>query len=203
MNDSETNLLEQGTDVLKGIDLPNPIDREIIGLLPAGGQATRLAPLPLSKELYPIGFYLDSTNQPKPKVVSHYLLEKMRQAGVQKAFFILRPGKWDIPAYFGDGAWLKLPLGYLTVHTSHGVPFTVNQAYPFVCQARIIFGFPDILFQPEDAFVQLLAHQTKTQADIVLGLFPTENYRKVGVVDFDKTGRVQRSIEKPWQTNLK
>jgi glucose-1-phosphate thymidylyltransferase len=196
MNDFATNASKERNS-------PNPIDREIIGLLPAAGHATRLAPLPLSKELYPIGFYQDSANQPKPKVVSHYLLEKMQQAGVQKAFFILRPGKWDIPAYFGDGAWLNLPLGYLTVHVSHGVPFTLNQAYPFVRQAQIVFGFPDILFQPKDAFVQLLAHQTKTQSDIVLGLFPTENYRKVGVVDFDEAGQVQRIIEKPAQTNLK
>ncbi|WAL61478.1 nucleotidyltransferase family protein [Thermocoleostomius sinensis] len=182
---------------------PNPIDREIIGLLPAAGQATRLAPLPLSKELYPIGFYADSANQPKPKVVSHYLLESMQQAGARKAFFIVRPGKWDIPAYFGDGSRLNLPLGYLTVHVSYGVPFTLDQAYPFVQQAQIIFGFPDILFQPKDAFSHLMAHQTQTHADIVLGLFPTENYHKVGVVEFDDIGRVQQIIEKPAQTTLK
>jgi glucose-1-phosphate thymidylyltransferase len=30
--------------------------REIIGLIPAGGVAERLSPLPCSKEIYPIGF---------------------------------------------------------------------------------------------------------------------------------------------------
>ncbi len=29
---------------------------EVVGLIPAGGQATRLSPLTLSKELYRIGF---------------------------------------------------------------------------------------------------------------------------------------------------
>ncbi|MEO1560926.1 MAG: dTDP-glucose pyrophosphorylase, partial [Cyanobacteria bacterium J06632_19] len=28
----------------------------VIGLIPAGGKATRISPLPLSKELYPVGF---------------------------------------------------------------------------------------------------------------------------------------------------
>jgi glucose-1-phosphate thymidylyltransferase len=88
MNDFATNASKERNS-------PHPIDREMIGLLPAAGHATRLTPLPLSKELYPIGFYQDSANQPKPKVVSHYLLENMQQAGVKKAFFIIRSSKID------------------------------------------------------------------------------------------------------------
>ena len=58
--------------------------REVIGLLPAGGQAKRIAPLPFSKELYPIGFRrLDEDDNLRTKVVSHYLLEKMRLAEIQ------------------------------------------------------------------------------------------------------------------------
>jgi glucose-1-phosphate thymidylyltransferase len=179
--------------------------REIIGLLPAGGQATRLSPLPLSKELFPIGFYTsESSDRPKPKVVSHYLLEKMRRSGITKAFFILRPGKWDIPAYFGDGSMpmLNLALGYLTVHVSHGVPYTLNQAYPFVQQSLVALGFPDILFEPEDAYQRLITRQQTSQADVVLGLFPTQQYWKAGMVAFDPTGRVTHIIEKPPQSDL-
>ncbi|MBD3880806.1 dTDP-glucose pyrophosphorylase [Phormidium tenue FACHB-886] len=183
------------------------MELEVIGLLPAGGQATRLAPLPLSKELFPIGFQriaaanLDASL--RPKVVSHYLLEKMRSAGAKKAFFVLRPGKWDIPEYYGDGAMLEMHLAYITVHVAHGVPYTLDQAYPFVNQAIVALGFPDILFQPEDAFQSLLARLVRTQADVVLGLFPAENYRKVGVVDFDAAGRVSQIIEKPQETHLR
>jgi glucose-1-phosphate thymidylyltransferase len=177
--------------------------RNVIGLLPAGGQATRLAPLPLSKELYPIGFRsIGTADNLRPKVVSHYLLERMRSAGITTAFFVLRPGKWDIPTYFGDGSMLGMHLGYLTVHVPHGVPYTLNQAYPFVKGATIALGFPDILFQPDDAFSKLLARQATTQADVVLGLFPAANFRKVGMVEFDATGRVYQIIEKPQETQL-
>jgi glucose-1-phosphate thymidylyltransferase len=177
---------------------------EMIGLIPAGGRATRLAPLPLSKELFPVGFEaIARDGSLRPKVVSHYLLEKMRLAGFEKAFFILRPGKWDIPEYYGDGALVNMHLAYLTVHVAHGVPYTLNQAYPFIHGAIVALGFPDILFQPVDAFQHLLARQARTGADVVLGLFPTENYRKVGVVDFDATGRVHRIIEKPQQSDLR
>ena len=86
---------------------------EVIGLIPAGGQASRIAPLPCSKELYPIGFQLTKEQGPRPKVVSQYLLEKMSLAGISKAYLVLRPGKWDIPAYFGDGSRLNMHLAYL------------------------------------------------------------------------------------------
>ena len=56
-------------------------NKEVVGLIPAGGQATRLAPLPCSKELYPIGFrFAEADHSLRPKVVSHYLLEKMRKS---------------------------------------------------------------------------------------------------------------------------
>ena len=90
----------------------------------------------------------------RPKVVSHYLLEKMRLAGIQEVYIVLRPGKWDIPAYFGDGSALGMHLAYLILGVPFGVPFTLDQAYPFVRNATVAFGFPDMLFDPEDGFIK-------------------------------------------------
>lgn len=177
--------------------------QQVIGLLPAGGRATRIAPLPMSKELYPVGFHRCEDGSLRPKVVCHYLLEKMRRAGIRRAYLVLRPGKWDIPNYFGDGKMLDMYLAYLTVHVPFGVPYTLDQAYPFVQDAIVALGFPDILFQPQDAFVKVLARQTNSDADVVLGLFPTEQPTKAGMVDFDGLGRVRYVIEKPLQTNLR
>lgn len=175
----------------------------MIGLLPAGGQATRISPLPLSKELYPIGFQAVASGQSvRPKVVSQYLLERLQRANITQAYFILRSGKWDIPAYFGDGSALQMHLGYLIMGLPYGVPYTLDQAYPFVQNAIVALGFPDILFWPEDAFTHLLQRQAQTQADVVLGLFPTDQPQKAGMVDFDSSGRVHLIIEKPSQTDL-
>ena len=178
--------------------------RQIIGLLPAGGQATRISPLPLSKELYPVGFQdFGVKSNWRPKVVSQYLLEKMQLAGIEKTYFILRPGKWDIPAYFGDGTMLSMNLGYLIMGLGYGVPFTLDQAYPFVQDAVVALGFPDILFQPEDAYVRILSRLEVSNADVVLGLFPTDKPQKAGMVDFDDKGKVRLIIEKPPQSNLR
>ncbi|MFM7426731.1 MAG: NDP-sugar synthase [Elainella sp.] len=149
-----------------------------------------------------MGFQSDAAGQLKPKPVGQYLLENMRRAGIQRAFWILRPGKWDIPAHFGDGASLDMRLAYLTVHVAHGVPYTLNQALPFVEEAVIALGFPDILFQPDDAYVRLLVRLQTGQADVVLGLFPTVQPWKVGMVEVDATGLVRQIIEKPAQSEL-
>ena len=177
---------------------------EVIGLLPAAGLAKRIAPLPVSKELYPIGFrFVEENHSLRPKAVCHYLLEKMQLAGIAKAYIILRSGKWDIPAYLGNGAMLNMHLGYLIMGLPFGVPYTLDQAYPFVQKALVALGFPDILFQPDDVFVRLLARLRASQAEVVLGLFPTDQFQKAGMVDFDAGGRVYLVIEKPSQTDLR
>ena len=185
----------------------------IIGLIPAGGKATRISPLPLSKELYPVGFRGDddieinnqsnNQNHLRPKVVSHYLLERMQLAGIDKAYFILRSGKWDIPAYFGDGEMLSMSLGYLIMSLPYGVPFTLDSAYPFVKDAVVALGFPDILFEPKDAFFKILKRLENSNADVVLGLFPTDKPQKAGMVDFDDAGKVRSIIEKPPESDLR
>lgn len=181
----------------------NPLStQKIIGLLPAAGQGSRVSPLPMSKELFPIGFQGLAEQGLRPKVACQYLLEAMGRAGVQETFLILRPGKWDIPAYLGDGSQLGMRLAYLTVHVPFGVPFSLNQAYPFVRDAIIAMGFPDILFSPADAYTQLIDRLTSTQADVVLGLFPTDQPENVGLVDFDADGVVSGIYEKSQLTHL-
>jgi glucose-1-phosphate thymidylyltransferase len=177
---------------------------KVVGLLPAGGKAKRIAPLPCSKELFPVGFQdLRQDLGIRPKVVSHYLLEKMRLASVSKVYIVLRKGKWDIPAYFGDGKMLDMHLAYLMMDLPFGVPYTLDKAYPFVQDSTVVFGFPDIIFQPEDAFIKLLAKQAESSAEIVLGLFPAHQPHKMDMVDLQADGRIRGIQIKPVQTNLR
>jgi glucose-1-phosphate thymidylyltransferase len=177
--------------------------RDVVGLIPAGGKASRISPLPCSKELYPIGFrYVENNNTLRPKVVSHYLLEKMRMANITKAYIILREGKWDIPSYYGDGKLLDMHLAYLIMDLPYGVPFTLDQAYPFVENSMIALGFPDMIFYPDDAFVKLLDKQEDAGSDIVLGLFPAHKPHKTDMVELDEGGTVRMIHIKPDRTQL-
>lgn len=180
---------------------PN-IQQEVIGLIPAGGQATRISPLAGSKELYPVGFRTVDDGSLRPKVVCHYLLEKMRFAGIRRAYFVLRSGKWDIPTYWEDGTLVDMNLGYLVVRLPYGVPYTLDAAYSFVQNSVVALGFPDILFQPDDVYRRLLAHLSDSHADVVLGVVWVEQPDKSGMVDIDEAGSVRLIVEKPKQSDL-
>jgi len=169
----------------------------VVGVIVAAGRATRLAPLPCSKELLPIGVHREPDElRGRPKVVSQYLLEKMRAAGARRVFFVVRSGKFDIAEYYGDGSRLGLSIAYLMMNEPWGPPFSAAQAAPFVDHATVLFGFPDILIQPEDCFVRARERLRGTGADIVLGLFSGALTDGLDVVDTDEHGRVTGLITK-------
>ena len=177
--------------------------QEVVGLVPAAGLAKRLQPFPCSKEVYPVGFVSDrQTGRPRPKVAAHYLLEKFRAAGITKAYLVIRDGKWDIPNYFREGGVVGLSLAYIVIAGSLGPPDTIDRAYPFLEQKRVAFGFPDILFGPDDAYRQLIAEQERTGADVVLGLHRVYDHRVWDMVDCDADGLVRSIVMKPVTTTL-
>jgi glucose-1-phosphate thymidylyltransferase len=171
---------------------------QIVGLIPAAGLAKRLAPLPCSKELYPIGVHDDG----RPKVVTHYLLEKMRTAGISKVYVVLCHGKWDIPTYFGSGTTADIELAYLVARVPYGPPDTLDAARSFVQDSIVAFGFPDIVFEGDAAFARLLQRQADSAADVVLGLFPTDQPEIMDMVRLDDDGRVDDLLIRPQQTDL-
>jgi glucose-1-phosphate thymidylyltransferase len=160
--------------------------------------------VPCSKELYPIGFHkVNGADGLRPKVVSHYLLEKMVIAGIRKAYFILRQGKWDIPAYWGDGQMLGIDLAYVVIDGSSGPPDTIDRANSFIRDKIVVFGFPDILFRPTDVFTKLLARLDRSRSDVVLALFPAHDSKAMDMVDIDARLRVRAIHLKPRKTRLK
>ena len=177
---------------------------ESVGLIPAGGRAERISPLPCSKEIFAVGFAdILQNGQSRPKVAAHYLLEKMHLAGAKRAYIVLSKGKWDIPAYFGDGALVNMALAYLVTSLPYGVPFTVDSAFPFLSDKRVLFGFPDIILQPDDVYLQLIEKMDNADADLVLGLFPAVRPQNVDMVALNTDGAIVGIDIKPAQTQLK
>ena len=127
----------------------------------------------------------------------------MQLAEIAKVYIILRKGKWDIPQYLGSGKWMGMDFAYLIMDLPFGVPFTIDQAYNFVKDDFVFFGFPDIIFKPKDAFVQLLAKQASNHADVVLGLFHAPKpFAMQHMVEIDTTGQVCGFQIEPSQTTL-
>ncbi|MGB4066508.1 MAG: hypothetical protein WBK08_00620 [Nitrospira sp.] len=175
-----------------------------MAVLPAAGRSLRLAPLPCSKEVLPIGFGpIPGIQETRPKVVSHYLLECLRKAGVRKGYVVIRQGKWDIPAYWGDGEILGMDLAYVVIEGSSGPPDTIDRAYPFIKDKVVAFGFPDIIFCPRDIFTKLLARLDRSGGDAVLALFPAHDPKAMDMIDIDENLRVREIHLKPKTTRLR
>ncbi|MDR8390230.1 sugar phosphate nucleotidyltransferase [Aliifodinibius sp. S!AR15-10] len=176
---------------------------KIVGIIPAAGNASRISPLPCSKEIFPVGFRTNvSQETPRIKVAASYLLESFCEAGADQIYMIIQKGKWDIPQYFGMGTDPEYSLAYLVTESTKGTHYTIDLAHRFVKDKMILLGFPDILFKPNNAFVSLLEKQEQTGADVVLGLFKTENPHKADMVDIDEQGRVRKIVIKPRRTKL-
>lgn len=176
--------------------------QQVVAIVPAAGNATRLFPLPFSKELYPSGLFVDDSGVSQPKVVSHYLMDKFKSAGIKKVLFSIRKGKADIMEHFGDGLSFGVDASYLITTIPFGAPYTVDRAYNYIKEDIVALGFPDILFEPEDAHTSLLDQQIKCQADVVLGLFPADRPDKCDLVETDQDGLVKKIVIKSAQSHL-
>jgi glucose-1-phosphate thymidylyltransferase len=177
-------------------------DQAMVGLIPAAGRATRLGRIPCSKEIYPVGYETQGDGSGRPVTCSERLIHAFRRAGADRTFVVLGDGKWDIPRYLADGHHFGVRLAYVMARLPFGQPFTADAAGPFIRGFTVLFGFPDILFEPKDAFVRLLAEQRTTGADVVLGLFPTDRPEKSDMVMVDDAGAVRKILIKPDATKL-
>lgn len=183
-----------------------PPGTRVVGVVPAAGRGTRVGLLPCSKEIYPVGTRIDVVSgrpERRPKVAAHYLLDQMRRSGAQTAYMIIGQGKWDIPAYLDDGALADIALAYLTMRRSPSTADSIDRAFPFVHDALVLLGFPDILIEPADAFSRLLERQRASGADAVLGLFEAQEPHRVDLVQLAADGRVRRIVIKPRRTRLR
>jgi len=170
---------------------------EIIGLVPAAGIASRLGKLPYSKEIMPLPGMKD-----KASVLSGNLVRYFRQAGINNLYFIIRKGKWDIPEYYGDGTSFGVNIGYLMMNLPFGTPFTISQAIPFIGDKIVALGFPDILFEPENAFEKLKTRFLETDSDLILGIVPSAHYLRSDMIELDGYGKIKDIVIKQNRPDL-
>ncbi|MEM2909616.1 MAG: glucose-1-phosphate thymidylyltransferase [Nitrososphaerota archaeon] len=158
------------------------------GLLLAGGHGTRLRPLTFTgnKHLLPIA------NKP----ILFYGLENLAKVGIKEVGIILGPIKEGIVEAVGDGSKFGLKVTYIHQPEPLGIAHAILISEDFLHDENFVVYLGDnLLKQGIKSFVELFE---KNQSDGVIGVTPTKEPQRFGVVEMGN-GKVVRLVEKPKQ----
>lgn len=169
-----------------------------VGVLPAGGRGTRLAPMHYPKELLPIVYEPRLGTGVRPRAVAEYALDAIRAAGADQVLVVVAPWKLDVLTYLGDGRQFGSDLSYLYQEQAQGLPHALDLAYPWVRDDHVVFAMPDTITAPGDAIALLRDSYVRAGADLALAVFPTERAHQAGPVVMDGQ-QVLRVYDKPEQ----
>jgi glucose-1-phosphate thymidylyltransferase len=160
----------------------------IVGVIPAAGYATRLQPLTCSKEVCVV----------RGRPVMDYLVEQMWLGGCTDLRVVTRREKRDVVDHAND-------LGATVVE---GHPASVTESLLLGLDGvgpdeTVLFGFPDILWDPVDGFRRLVT-EIGPACDVVLGLFRGRELERSDVVVYDESSRLVTAVQvKPAQPRSK
>ena len=156
------------------------------GVVPAAGNGTRIQPLAFSKELLPVGSWLDQDGAERPRAVSEYLVDRMVRGGAGKICFVISPGKSDILQYYG-GSLAGASIAYVIQDQAAGLCDAIFRALPLIGPDEpVIVGLPDTIWFPEDALQRLPDDR------LSFLLFPVQRPELFDTVETDAAGRVRR-----------
>ena len=168
-----------------------------LGIVPAAGVGARLSPYRAPKELIQVG-YREVDGRLVPKAAVEHVLTAMHDGGVDSAFLVLSPAKWDVFLYLGSGRHLGMDLGYLCQEVPLGMPHALDLAHPFMTDRTVCMGMPDTIVAPGDCFAQLVDFHDATGADLSLGVFPTATPQALAPVVIEPgSQRVLAIVDKP------
>jgi glucose-1-phosphate thymidylyltransferase len=171
---------------------------EFVGVLPAAGRGTRLAPLRYPKELLPITYEPVGGNGTgvRARAVAEYALGAIAGAEAERVLLVVAPWKLDVQNYFGDGRHVGLEIGYLYQEEARGLPYAVDLARSWTRGDHVVFAMPDTIITPVDTAARLRERYLATGADLALAVFPTAEPERLGPVLLDGE-RVTAVLDKP------
>lgn len=126
------------------------------GVIPAAGHGSRIQPLAFSKELLPVGSFIDGDRE-RPRAVSEYLVDRLLLGGATRLCFVISPGKSDILDYYG-GRVRSADVFYAVQPQPAGLCDAIFRAAPLVHPDEwVLVGLPDTIWYPAEGFTLLPA----------------------------------------------
>jgi glucose-1-phosphate thymidylyltransferase len=171
---------------------------QFYGILPAAGLATRMRPFRYPKELLPVHFETTEIDDfIRPKLLIEYSLEALSLANVNNVYVAVPEWKPEIMRYLEDGSNFGHNISYLYNSKALGLADALLSGYPWLKFKSTCFAMPDTVFSPPTAFVDIIAELELKNADLVLGVFPTDEASHFAPVEFDENNKVVNIWEKP------
>lgn len=156
-----------------------------------------MLPYRAAKELIQIG-YRTVGGRPLPQAAVEHVLHAMREGGVDRIMLILSPEKWEVFRYLGSGQHLGIDLAYLCQEDPLGMPHALDLAAPFLAGGTVCMGMPDTIVTPHDCYARLLEFHEAQQADLSVGVFPTDQPQALAPVVIEPgTHHVLAIVDKP------
>ncbi len=172
--------------------------KKYYGLLPAAGLATRMRPFRYPKELLPIHYQvIKNDDYLRPKLLIEHSLETLSQAFIKDLYIVVPEWKPEIMRYLEDGENFGHHISYLYNSKALGLADALLSGYPWLCDKLTCFVMPDTIFSPSTAFQDIIGEMEIKNADLVLGVFPTDEAQHFAPVEFNKDGTVINIEEKP------
>ena len=172
-----------------------------VGVIPAAGLGTRLAPLGYPKELLPI-VYRGGAGGVVPQPVVIASLEQLRRAGVADCVVVIAEWKLELVRVLGERA-AGVGLSYVVRSVPRGLADALDATFAWVRDRDVCLVLPDTLVAPDDALARVKAELDASRADLVLGVFPTDHPELLGPVRIADDGRVLEVLDKPARTEVR
>src|SRR4051812_7158130 len=167
----------------------------MLGIIPAAGVGSRIQPLAFSKELLPVGAWMDGGTE-RPRAICEYLVDRMILGGAEKICFVISPGKSDILSYFGAGVTLggaRAQFCYVVQGSAGGLCDAIFRARQVVANEPVLVGLPDTIWFPEHA---LRALPDDNPAFLLFPVDPPEFFEAV-VTQAPLVGEIQVNQPRP------
>jgi glucose-1-phosphate thymidylyltransferase len=170
-----------------------------IGIVPAAGQGLRLRPFRYPKELLPVAL-TPTEDGLRPVLAVEFAMAALHTAGCRQVVTVVADHKLDLIRLLGTGEALGLGLAYVHQGAPRGLSDAVCAAAQWTRGRNVALVLPDTLFTPRDAVKQVV--EELPDADLVLGLFPTDRPTHLGPVRVAQDGSVLEVLDKPAATDL-
>lgn len=162
--------------------------KKMKALILSGGKGTRLRPLTytIAKQLVPVG------NKP----ILGYVIEHLRDAGIQDVGVIISPETGaEVKKYIDGGEKWDIKVTYIIQDESLGLAHAVSTARDFLKEDDFIMYLGDNLLSHgvKDAIREF----RKESPDALIFLKEVDNPKRFGVAKLDRSGHIERLIEKP------